>query len=159
MNRISGLFELKLVGLLALSMSVGGCSVIGLTVGSRIDDSHSRPSEDVSTEVLPALKDGTRVTLVMADSSLVDGTKIDPEYLIYMAIPPTHLRIDRGRGARTDIVAVPLAQVRSATIPPERHAARQGFRTGLMADLTVLMVVVAVALYVGLSGVPIALAE
>jgi hypothetical protein len=50
-------------------------------------------------------------------------------------------------------VAVPLAQVRSATIPPERHAAQQGFRVGLMTDLTVLMVVTAVAMCVGLSYV------
>ncbi len=143
-----------------LAISVSGCSVIGFVGGTGVDVLRKHPPEPVSPNSLFALRDGSRLTLTLLDSTAVEGRKLPPRTSDYdstaslavlrvLMTAKSHSRIG-------DTLVVRITQVATATVPGRRTAARKAAAAGAKPDIVVLKVavvlVLAAALIVGIFG-------
>jgi hypothetical protein len=143
---------LRAVAIAGLAASSCGCSVIGLALGSRTDNAAEKQMVEVQPASLPFLAQGTRVTLVMADSTRITGRTLDPGCPVNAASTPTHVRVGTGSGISVDVAVVPIAQVRSAMRVPPHHATREQALKGLKVDLVVLALLAAYGIYIGIGA-------
>jgi hypothetical protein len=140
---------------LALALGACGCSLIGLAGGAGVDAIKGRHADRLTADELPALKNGTSVTLLMADSSALVGRKIaaqaadssgDTLLGLRLLLPPV------GDSWVGDTTVVPLAQILEGTAPHQGHAAQKALKAGAKGDLVVLEVAAAIAVAAVLIG-------
>lgn len=139
------------IAALALAGGLSGCSLIGLGVGAAVNS--TRPNELLllTPERAAYLPTGSPLTLVMTDSTTITGVVLDPQFpdgvdSRQKGVRLAHLHSERP--ATLDTLLVPIDRIAYARSPRPRHAARSGFRAGLVADLAVLGVLAVTVLLI-----------
>ena len=135
---------------LVLAMSASGCSLIGFVGGSGVDALRKHPPERVATSSLPVLREGSRLTLTLLDSTSVEGRLLraqPADFDSIRSLAVLRLRLTaKGDPRFGDTLLVPVSQVASATMPGRRTAARKAAAAGAKPDVVVLKVLIALAL-------------
>jgi hypothetical protein len=131
-----------------LAMSASGCSLIGFVGGAGVDAVRKLPPVPVSPDSLFALRNGSRLGLILLDSTAVEGKKLRPRPSDYDSTASLAvlriLRTAKRDSLKGDTLVVPISQVARAAVPGRPAAARKAAAAGAKGDIVVLKVAVAV---------------
>lgn len=122
-------------------VSLSGCSLIGLGVGSVVNSAHSGNVIYLPPERAAYLPTGTSATFVMSDSTRITGVVLDPQFSNGVDSRQTVVRLAYMRSESPptpDTLRVPTDRIAYARASSPLHAARKGFHAGLIVDLTLL---------------------